>query len=908
MFNLISLFLVCSQFLAVLARTEDVFVPNAYIVQLDEMPEHTAGQPIHRALHKRRTSFYDELDALNIAHQVRHEFKHMNAVSVSFASDQDSQNFLANVNSYKRVWPVRSVARPKVTVNEATPNEVVPSLFNYYDKIGVNRARQELNLTGANIKVGIIDTGVDYTHPALGGCFGPDCRVAFGYDFVGDNYSGENAPTGDNDPRDTCNGHGTHVAGIVGANDVEKNFTGVAPEAILGAYRIFGCNGSSADDVIMKAMEQAFEDGMDIINLSLGDVGWPESPASRLADELALRGMSVVAAAGNEGEKGIYEVGAPSLGKHALSIASVDNSNVLAHTIRLGSDDTPIGYATSSGKPFQINDTPIVPMSTEFLSPADGCKPSTTPAKLQGMVALVARGGCVFADKIKNAQAAGAIGVLVYNNNPGFFTPSASDPAITIPFGGITDKDGSRLFELAQKKLVPATFDQGDTSFETPTSGKISSFSSWGLGPDLSMKPDVSAPGGLIYSTYPVPMGSYATLSGTSMASPMVAGMVALIHQSRGGGRSISTEELRTRLINNARLVTQLDDTAAFESVARQGAGMVDVYQAITSTTSIHPEKLELRDIAHAAQDYVYTFEVINKDRTDAEYSFAHTPATTVQGYADITPFAPLTKPIRLAQAKGLATVQLPETTLKLRAGESANVSVVIQPPATADLVAPSIYSGFIQLTKDTRGEQILVPYAGLTADLSALPVLLINDTMPAVLKPVVGVHDPTHMRLQMIQASPVVEVTVVDAEDNDHTLGWVPGGYTRYVGRNDLADPSDMFVLTWFGNVVDTKQQALSTSTGSSSHFHPYSLIKSHSKQSAANPMPDQGGDGRDEAEAEPDKVEWTASGGVSPESIGKRLPAGTYRLKIAALRVFGDENDPSNYDTWISPGINVL
>jgi subtilisin family serine protease len=190
-------------------------------------------------------------------------------------------------------------------------------------------------LTGKGIKVGIIDTGVDYMHPALGGCFGENCRVAYGYDFVGDEYDGENDPQPDNDPRDTCNGHGTHVTGIIGAKDIEANFTGVAPEATFGAYRIFGCSGSSSDDMIMKAMERAYLDGMDVINLSLGDVGWPDSPASILADQLALKGLIVCAAAGNEGEKGVFQVGAPSLGRHALSVASIDNTHVLSHVIKV---------------------------------------------------------------------------------------------------------------------------------------------------------------------------------------------------------------------------------------------------------------------------------------------------------------------------------------------------------------------------------------------------------------------------------------------------------------------------------------------------------------------------------------------------------------------------------------------
>lgn len=189
------------------------------------------------------------------------------------------------------------------------------------------------SITGQGIKVGIIDTGVDYMHPGLGGCFGPNCRVAYGYDFVGDGYTGNNEAIPDSDPRDTCNGHGTHVTGIIGAQD--DQFTGIAPQVTFGAYRIFGCEGSSTDDVIMKAMEMAYADGMDIINLSLGDVGWPESPASLLADALALKGMIVCAAAGNEGDRGMFEVGAPSLGKHALSVASIDNTHVLSHTIKI---------------------------------------------------------------------------------------------------------------------------------------------------------------------------------------------------------------------------------------------------------------------------------------------------------------------------------------------------------------------------------------------------------------------------------------------------------------------------------------------------------------------------------------------------------------------------------------------
>jgi subtilisin family serine protease len=130
---------------------------------------------------------------------------------------------------------------------------------------------QALGNKGKGVKIGIIDSGVDYTRTPLGGCFGPGCKIAGGYDFVGDDYDGTNDPVPDDDPFDNCYPHGTFVAGIIGANDNEYNVTGVAPEASLYQYRIFGCTGASSDDLVIMAMQRAFNDGVDVINLSLGE-------------------------------------------------------------------------------------------------------------------------------------------------------------------------------------------------------------------------------------------------------------------------------------------------------------------------------------------------------------------------------------------------------------------------------------------------------------------------------------------------------------------------------------------------------------------------------------------------------------------------------------------------------------
>jgi subtilisin family serine protease len=141
-------------------------------------------------------------------------------------------------------------------------------------------------------------------HPDLGGCFGPKCRVFAGWDFVGDAYvGGKSVPVPDGDPRD-CGGHGTHVAGIIGAND--KTFVGVAPNVSFGAYRVFGCKGSTDNDIILAVLERALKDKMDIVNLSLGgDSSWSASPDAIVAERLSRRGLIVVAAMGNSAVKGL---------------------------------------------------------------------------------------------------------------------------------------------------------------------------------------------------------------------------------------------------------------------------------------------------------------------------------------------------------------------------------------------------------------------------------------------------------------------------------------------------------------------------------------------------------------------------------------------------------------------------
>ncbi|KAF9425410.1 hypothetical protein BGZ94_007561 [Podila epigama] len=245
-----------------LPKADTRHVPGGFIVEFqDDIP---------------RTVAHNALNSKKVDYKVRNDYSVFNGAAISVNSKHDG-NDIAAIPGVKNVWPITLHSIPKVVKSDKKAND--PLTANLHQMTGVDIVHKKHKLTGKGIKVGIIDTGVDYKHPAFAakgakdGCFGrrgKNCRITHGWDFVGDAYDGFNQPKPDSDPMD-CQGHGTHVAGIVGANALNiksspkppQPFIGVAPEVSFGAYRIFGCDGQAGDDVIMAAMEMAFNDGMD---------------------------------------------------------------------------------------------------------------------------------------------------------------------------------------------------------------------------------------------------------------------------------------------------------------------------------------------------------------------------------------------------------------------------------------------------------------------------------------------------------------------------------------------------------------------------------------------------------------------------------------------------------------------
>jgi subtilisin family serine protease len=211
--------------------------------------------------------------------------------------DDDHLETLSALPSVKNVWPVREIQLPEHEVHWTGENPASQGGFqNARSTTGfaphvltqVDRLHKE-GFTGKGIKVGILDGGIDWKHPALGGCFGSGCVVARGYDFVGDDDWNRKP---DPDPYTSCNGHGTHVAGIIAAQENKHGFLGVAPGVELGMYRVLGCDRSGSEDIIIAGLLKAFEDGSDIITASLGGLsGWSRSAAGVTLERIVQAGV-----------------------------------------------------------------------------------------------------------------------------------------------------------------------------------------------------------------------------------------------------------------------------------------------------------------------------------------------------------------------------------------------------------------------------------------------------------------------------------------------------------------------------------------------------------------------------------------------------------------------------------------
>lgn len=502
---------------------------------------------------------------------------------------------------------------------------------------------------GLGMKIGIIDTGIDQNHPGFNDptlpaqphlCTGADCAFTNNKVIVARSYvSRLGAGTGPNpaansrpddfSPRDRV-GHGTAVAMVAGGNTntgPNGTITGIAPKAYIGNYKVYGSSGvnpGATDDVLILALEDAFKDGMDVVNFSSGSFAFsgaldsgaacgndPGVPCDLLAqtyDTAVRNGLVVVVSAGNDGNSGqqtpaLATVSSPSTAPGAISVAASTNSHVFLNGISVSGPNVPTSL-TNIAAEFGDGPVPQSPLTARLKDAGSVGDPQACTAlpahSLEGTIAIVARSSnCLFATKVQNAQSAGAVAVI--------FTLANEADSLVVP-GGLTgtlipsvligQADGQALRQfVAANPSATATLDLAFLAARDATPDVIADFSSRGpafnggavkpeltaVGTDIYMAAQRIDPSGDLYSA-----DGYTVASGTSFSSPMTAGAAALVKQKHP---LWNTSQIKSALVNST-VANVLTEAGSPAPVGAQGSGKLDVAAAVNATVTLSPSSV----------------------------------------------------------------------------------------------------------------------------------------------------------------------------------------------------------------------------------------------------------------------------------------------------------------------------
>ena len=541
--------------------------------------------------------------------------------------------------------------------------ELLPDTANSNRMIG-GGIYNTTGFTGEGMLVAILDTGVDMGHEIFRTApKSPSLTreklqsMLETYDFqvesivkgisVSDLYYSAKIPFqfdyGDRDkdgmPGDKGS-HGTHVASTAAGNTgVNEAAMGVAPQAQIINMNVFKSTGGASYADILAALEDCILLGVDVANLSLGsDCGYIDYDSEDAFTKSLLdvfertgeSGVSLAVAAGNAynaaygdafGGKALASnpdyglVSEPSTYGESLSVAAVSNGMVKGPYVTVGGKN--LAYQDSATISEDENAKPFRSLSArgsiEYVAvPNYGAEEDYAGLDLTGKIALVQRGGGMYYEqKERNAANAGAIGMLVYNNVPGMLYMSITDWRIPCAF--ISQAAGEYMKQQETKTLSVAS---ADALVESPTYG-MADFSSWGATPELTLKPEITAPGAGIYAAVP---GGYESMDGTSMASPHVAGGMAIVQQAlkardasmSGADRKHMTDTL---LMSTAHVI--YDNDGVPYSPRKQGAGLMSINDAVNtrgylSVAGMERPKLELKDDPAMKGVYTMTFTVHN--------------------------------------------------------------------------------------------------------------------------------------------------------------------------------------------------------------------------------------------------------------------------------------------------------
>lgn len=420
------------------------------------------------------------------------------------------------------------------------------------------------NITGKGITIGIVDSGTFFYDEALGGGFGPNYKVAGGWNIVGNVYDptiqGFGLPN--NNTLD-CLGHGTHVAGIVGASNTSTNeFIGVAPEATIKSYKVFGCTESTGEDTVMAALEKAFNDDVDVINMSIGSEGggFQDNPLGLVSDKIAQSGVFVSVSAGNGGLNGPFTGNMAGTGRLVAAVGSTSTGQLIGYeatALSSNGDSFRFAYLAPQGVQPNITGTFALTVADDTACNLQGSIESGS----EGRAIIFPQGNCTGYEFYQAVQGLGYSLVLSYQSDydlpavapTQYIEDSVFRLNVESSLGQwiLTQSSaGSATFsiKLDDESLIPRTL------MDTVANGIDSSYFT-SVGPDFSgnLYPLISAPGSSIYSSWL--NWTRANIDGSSMSAPYLTGVVALYLQSIGGRPTDPNgfvSSIRSRLVQTA--------------------------------------------------------------------------------------------------------------------------------------------------------------------------------------------------------------------------------------------------------------------------------------------------------------------------------------------------------------------
>ena len=672
--------------------------------------------------------------------------------------------------------------------------ELLPDTANSNRMIG-GGIYNTTGFTGEGMLVAILDTGVDMSHEIFRTApKSPSLTreklqsMLEQYDFqveqiisgisVSDLYYSAKLPFqfdyGDRDkdgmPGDKGS-HGTHVAstaaGNVGVNDAVM---GVAPQAQIINMNVFKSTGGASYADILAALEDCILLGVDVANLSLGsDCGYIDYDSEDAFTKSLLdvfertgeSGVSLAVAAGNAynaaygdafGGKALASnpdyglVSEPSTYGESLSVAAVSNGMVKGPYVTVGGKD--LAYQDSATISEDENAKPFRSLSARgsieyVVVPNYGAEEDYAGLDLTGKIALVQRGGGMYYEqKERNAANAGAIGMLVYNNVPGMLYMSITDWKIPCAF--ISQAAGEYMKQQETKTLSVAS---ADALVESPTYG-MADFSSWGATPELTLKPEITAPGAGIYAAVP---GGYESMDGTSMASPHAAGGMAIVQQALKARDNSMTGAQRkhmtdTLLMSTAHVI--YDDNGVPYSPRKQGAGLMSINDAVNtrgylSVEGMERPKLELKDDPAMKGVYTMNFTVHNTGSDTLYYDVTPLVLTdTTEAYVNGSgqEFSTISGSSRLLPHT--FTTNCENNRVAVAPGKTADVTVTVTVTVTdegrkmlAQFPNGSYVEGFVTLTQVAADGSALtdpidlgLPFLAFYGDWTKAPIMDSTD------------------------------------------------------------------------------------------------------------------------------------------------------------------------------------